>query len=128
MPVSRASSSRECSGTQGGPVLLSALPRAVIPSRLCASIQYAVRLGLVPARLQADDLMTGAVLECFVASELTKQIGWSLARPRLFHYRTHTQQEVDFLMENGRGRLVGIEVKKTASPKSSDFKGLRHLG
>jgi uncharacterized protein len=84
-------------------------------------------LGLDAARLQADDLMTGAALECFVAGELTKQIAWSTTRPGLFHYRTHTQQEVDFVLEDARGRLVGIEVKKTASPTSSDFKGLRHL-
>jgi uncharacterized protein len=84
-------------------------------------------LGLDTARLRADDLMTGAVLECFVAGELTKQIAWSNMRPSLFHYRTHTQQEVDFLMENAAGKLVGIEVKKTASPTSHDFKGLRHL-
>lgn len=84
-------------------------------------------LGLDAARLQADDLMTGAVLECFVAGELTKQISWSVTRPGLFHYRTHTQQEVDFVLEDARGRLVGIEVKKTASPTNSDFKGLRHL-
>ena len=84
-------------------------------------------LGLDAARLQADDLMTGAALECFVAGELTKQIAWSETRPALFHYRTHTQQEVDFVLEDARGRLVGIEVKKTASPTSSDFKGLRHL-
>jgi predicted AAA+ superfamily ATPase len=37
------------------------------------------------------------------------------------------QQEVDFVLEDARGRLVGIEVKKTASPTSGDFKGLRHL-
>ena len=84
-------------------------------------------LGLDTARLQADDLMTGAALECFVAGELTRQISWSEARPGLFHYRTHTQQEVDFILEDARGRLVGIEVKKTASPTSGDFKGLRHL-
>ena len=84
-------------------------------------------LGLDAARLQADDLMTGAALECFVAGELTKQIAWSETRPGLFHYRTHTQQEVDFVLEDARGRLVGIEVKKTASPTSGDFKGLRHL-
>jgi uncharacterized protein len=71
--------------------------------------------------------MTGAALECFVATELTKQVAWSETRPGLFHYRTHTQQEVDFVLEDARGRLVGIEVKKTASPTSSDFKGLRHL-
>jgi hypothetical protein len=34
---------------------------------------------------------------------------------------------VDFVLEDAQGRLVGIEVKKTASPTSSDFKGLRHL-
>ena len=34
---------------------------------------------------------------------------------------------MDFVLEDGRGRLVGIEVKKTASAASSDFKGLRHL-
>jgi uncharacterized protein len=84
-------------------------------------------LGVDAARLQADDLMTGAALECFVADELTKQIPWSLTRPGLFHYRTHTQQEVDFVLEDSRGRLVGIEVKKTASPVNGDFKGLRHL-
>jgi uncharacterized protein len=84
-------------------------------------------LGLDAARLRADDLMTGAALECFVAGELTKQIAWSETRPGLFHYRTHTQQEVDFVLEDARGRLVGIEVKKTASPNASDFKGLRHL-
>ena len=84
-------------------------------------------LGLDAARLQADDLMTGAALECFVAGELTKQVSWSETRPGLFHYRTHTQHEVDFVLEDGRGRLVGIEVKKTASPASNDFMGLRHL-
>ena len=84
-------------------------------------------LGLDAARLQADDLMTGAALECLVAGELTKQIAWSETRPGLFHYRTHTQQEVDFVLEDSRGRLVGIEVKKTSSPTSGDFKGLRHL-
>jgi predicted AAA+ superfamily ATPase len=84
-------------------------------------------LGLDAARLQADDLMTGAALESFVAGELSKQISWSTGRPGLFHYRTHTQQEVDFVLEDARGRLVGIEVKKTSSPTSGDFKGLRHL-
>lgn len=84
-------------------------------------------LGMDTARLQSDDLTAGPALECFVANELAKQIGWSATRPRLFHYRTHTQQEVDFVLEDARGRLVGIEVKKTASVTSSTFKGLRHL-
>ena len=83
--------------------------------------------GLDAARLQTDDLMVGAVLESFVAGELTRQISWSKTRPALFYYRTHTQQEVDFVLEDAAGRLVGIEVKKTASPATNDFKGLDHL-
>ena len=84
-------------------------------------------LGLEAARLREDALMAGAALESFVAGELTRQIGWSETRPSLFHYRTHTQHEVDFVMEDAHHRLVGIEVKKTASPKAGDFKGLEHL-
>ena len=84
-------------------------------------------LGLDVARLTDGDLMAGAVLESFVAGELTRQSTWSTTRPALFHYRAHTQQEVDFVLEDARGRLVGIEVKKTASPTADDFKGLRHL-
>lgn len=83
--------------------------------------------GLDAARLQSDDVMAGAVLESFVAGELARQITWSRARPALFHYRTHTQQEVDLVLESPAGAIVGIEVKKTASPGERDFKGLRHL-
>ncbi|MFN0126699.1 MAG: hypothetical protein ACKV19_08445 [Verrucomicrobiales bacterium] len=34
---------------------------------------------------------------------------------------------MDLVLKDARGRLVGIEVKKTASPQSANFKGLRHL-
>ncbi len=83
--------------------------------------------GLDAERLKGDELMAGAVLETFVATELMKQAAWSRTRPGLFHYRTQKQQEVDIVMEDARGRLVGLEVKKTASPSAGDFKGLRHL-
>ena len=94
---------------------------------LCDSGLLCHLVDIDAARLQSDALMTGAALESFVAGELTKQAGWGETRPRLFHYRTHKQQEVDFVLEDARGRLVGVEVKKTASPDGGDFKGLRHL-
>jgi predicted AAA+ superfamily ATPase len=84
-------------------------------------------LGLDTGRLKEDALMTGAVLETFVGLELSKQISWSLNQYRLFHYRTHSQLEVDYVLEDSAGNLVGIEVKKSASPGPGDFKGLRHL-
>lgn len=84
-------------------------------------------LHLDAERLKTDDLMSGSVVESFVAGELAKQATWSRVRPALFHFRTQKQQEVDLVMEEAAGRLVGIEVKKTASPTSSDFKALQHL-
>jgi uncharacterized protein len=71
--------------------------------------------------------MTGAVLENFVATDLLRQTAWSQTRLRLFHYRTQKQQEVDLVLEDARGRLVGIEVKKSASLTIHDFQGLRFL-
>ncbi len=84
-------------------------------------------LGLDETRLKEGSLMTGAALETFVGLELIKQLAWIPHSPKLFHYRTHTQQEVDYVLEDRAGRLVGIEVKKSASPTASDFRGLRHL-
>jgi predicted AAA+ superfamily ATPase len=84
-------------------------------------------VGLNADRLKDDSLMTGAVLENFVATELLKQAEWSKTRPHFFHYRTQKQQEVDLVLEDGRGHLVGIEIKKSASPTANDFKGLRFL-
>ncbi|MCE9581258.1 MAG: ATP-binding protein [Planctomycetes bacterium] len=78
-------------------------------------------------RLRTDELMSGAVLETFVATELIKQATWSHTRPWMFHFRTPKQHEVDIVLEDARGRVVGIEVKKTASPNSDDFRGLREL-
>ncbi len=84
-------------------------------------------LGIDAARLAEDGAMAGPVLETFVVSELSKQIEWSASRPSLFHFRTHKQQEVDIVLETRSGAVVGIEVKKTASPSLSDFAGLRIL-
>jgi len=94
---------------------------------LCDSGLHMHLLRLDAARLKTDELMSGAALETFVGGELMKQIDWSPERPHLFHFRSQARQEVDFLLEDRGGRVVGIEVKKTASPDASDFKGLCHL-
>jgi predicted AAA+ superfamily ATPase len=84
-------------------------------------------LGLDRATLAEDPTMAGRLLENFVAMELTKQLGWSETKATLHHYRTHDQQEVDFILESAAGKVVGIEAKKTASPTVDDFKGLKRL-
>lgn len=84
-------------------------------------------LGLDKERLLQDPVLTGHLLEDFVMMELKKQLGWNQTKVRLFHYRTQIGQEVDLVLEDLSGRIVGIEAKASASVKPDDFKGLRHL-
>ena len=80
--------------------------------------------GVDQERLMNNSTLTGPILENFVVMELRKQITWSQHQPSLFHFRTQTGQEVDIVLEDRAGRLVGIEVKTAASARSGDFKGL----
>ena len=78
-------------------------------------------------RLRRDRTLLGHVLENFAAMELIKQLGWSDRRCRLFHFRTEGGAEVDLVLEDRAGRLVGIDVKSTASVQPQDFRGLQTL-
>jgi len=69
----------------------------------------------------------GPLLEGFVLMELARQLTWSEERAELFHYRTKDKVEVDAVLENRRGQVVGIEVKASSTVRSDDFAGLRHL-
>lgn len=83
--------------------------------------------GLTWKRLQLDPTLTGTLAENFVVSELRKQATWSEMRIELFHFRTNTDAEVDIIIENEAGEIVGVEVKASASVGANDFKGLRVL-
>jgi len=67
------------------------------------------------------------LLENFVVMELRKQITWSRTQPDLFHFRIQTGQEVDIILEDAAGRIVGIEVKAASTVDARDFKGLHAL-
>ena len=84
-------------------------------------------LGADPTRLKNDGGLRGALTENFAALEILKQASWSLTRPRLFHYRTAAGHEVDLVLENRAGQVVGVEVKASSRVESSDFRGLRRL-
>jgi predicted AAA+ superfamily ATPase len=84
-------------------------------------------LGADSDRLRNDPTLGGNVLENFVAMELLKQRGWSKLQPNLFHFRTHNGDEVDLVLEDPSGRIVGIEVKASASVNAGNFKGLKAL-
>ncbi|MDD5585512.1 MAG: ATP-binding protein [Alphaproteobacteria bacterium] len=69
----------------------------------------------------------GHVLENFVASELTKQLSTIIDGGALYHYRTHDNKEVDFIIERRNGKLIGVEVKSRDSVGPDDFSGLKTL-
>lgn len=73
------------------------------------------------------DARTGGLIENFVLGELARQLTWSTTSARLHHYRDRDQYEVDAVLENNAGHVVGIEVKAAETVRSDDFRGLRHL-
>jgi predicted AAA+ superfamily ATPase len=84
-------------------------------------------LGVDTGWLAADPLLRGKMVENCVGLELLKQIECSRQRLRLYHFRTDTGAEVDFLIEAVDGTLVGIEFKASVTVTPKHFKGLRTL-
>lgn len=82
---------------------------------------------LSPVRLQSDRTAFGSLLETFVLGELLKLASWSAERYDFFHFRDRYDNEVDIVIENQDGQVVGIEVKASATVRGHDFAGLRKL-
>lgn len=79
------------------------------------------------ATLAADRSRLGPLLESFVVSEVLKSLSWNETRAQISHFRTKDQDEVDLVLEDARGRIIGIEVKAAATLRPNDFSGLRKL-
>lgn len=69
----------------------------------------------------------GPLMETFVVNELRKMAGWSKCRVNIFHYRTEGGREVDIVLEDAKGRIVGIEVKAAMAVGRNDIAGLKDL-
>jgi predicted AAA+ superfamily ATPase len=78
-------------------------------------------------RLRHDRTGLGHLLENFVAMELFKQLGWSKKRCNIYYFRMENSCEVDLVLEDPAGYVVGIEVKAASSIDAHDFKGLKTL-
>jgi uncharacterized protein len=74
-------------------------------------------------RLDADQ--TGKLFEVLVQTELQAIIDAGDGRFALNHYRDNEQREIDFLIEDDEGGLIGLEVKASQTVKGEDFKHLR---
>lgn len=69
----------------------------------------------------------GALLETWVFGELLKAISVSEEPWDIFYYRDKDQVEVDFILERGDGKMIGIEVKASKTIFPHDFNSLKKL-
>lgn len=84
-------------------------------------------LGIDAAALEADRAKLGPMLETFVFQELRRQAAAREEPVGFFHFRDRDDFEVDIVLEQGRSRVAGVEVKAAASVNEGDLRGLRKL-
>jgi predicted AAA+ superfamily ATPase len=92
---------------------------------------YATDTGMMASSLNwtkeevlLDPDKSGKLIETFVFNELSAQVDLD-GDYSLYHYRDREKREIDFMVEDGKGNMLAIEVKAGASVGSDDFKHIR---
>lgn len=84
-------------------------------------------LGLrTPQQLLASQFY-GGLLKNFLYLECHKQSGWAQEQVKLYHFRDKRKNEVDVVLEQSNGDIIGMEVKASSKIDARDFKGLNIL-
>jgi predicted AAA+ superfamily ATPase len=110
-----------------------ALSRATSKRRVTWARQYidagllASLLDLTAEEVQQNRTRFGNALETFVYGELLKHTTTAHGDYHLMYYRDADKVEVDVVIENAVGNLVGVEVKAAATVTERDLRGLRKL-
>jgi predicted AAA+ superfamily ATPase len=73
------------------------------------------------ADVSLDSDKSGKIIETLVFNELSAQIDLDY-HYRLSHYQDREKREIDFLIENDQGAILGIEVKAGSALSKNDFK------
>ena len=84
-------------------------------------------LGLRSERQLLGSPYYGGLLESLICMEFCKHIAWADEAVDLWHFRDKRKREVDIVLERDDSRIVGVEVKASASVRREDFKGLAAL-
>lgn len=69
----------------------------------------------------------GPLLETLLFTECAKHAEWADEEVGLHHFRDKRKREVDIVLERPDGRIVGVEVKASATVRREDFNGLAAL-
>ncbi len=70
----------------------------------------------------------GKLLETFVCNQLTALVDAAGPGHRLFHFRDRRGREVDFVVRNRAGEVLGIEVKAATRVGAADARHLQWFG
>lgn len=84
-------------------------------------------LGVDAAALERDRGLFGSLLETFVLQELRRQASARPSSVEFHHFRDRDDFEVDLVLDDGAGRIAGVEVKAASSVHDRDLRGLRKL-
>ena len=74
--------------------------------------------------VQFDGDLNGKLIETFVFNQLSALLDAQENEFSLYHYRDREKREIDFLVQNAKGDLLGIEVKAGSSVNKDSFKHL----
>ena len=69
----------------------------------------------------------GGLVESLVYMECCKHAAWAEEAVDLWHFRDNRKREVDIVLERPDSRIIGVEVKASATVRREDFKGLAAL-
>lgn len=75
--------------------------------------------------VQFNSDLSGKLIETFVFNQLTAVLDAQDESYYLYYYRDRDGREVDFIVENEKGSLVGIEVKSGSAVTKDSFAHLR---
>ena len=78
-------------------------------------------------RIAHDDFLSGRAYESFVAMELARLLPHTATAPKLRHWRGPHGEEVDIVLEDRAGRVIGIEIKSGATVRRGDLRGMNKL-
>lgn len=88
----------------------------------------AVLLGVDSLAVMSDGDLLGRILETFVLAQLRPLLGVDKLDAHAFHLRQQDgRREIDVILESADGRVVGVEIKATASAGSNDARHLAWL-
>lgn len=69
----------------------------------------------------------GHLVETFAVGELLKEVSWTDGISGVGHWRTHNGDEVDLVLEDDEGGIIGIEVKAGGQIPAGGFRALEKL-